>query len=61
MFEEILLGIIEKDCRQVTPEEYIHRKTWIFQLTGWFFYQMIRIMMRLMFLLSAKKSPPHTT
>jgi len=61
MFEEILLGIIEKDCRQVTPEEYIHRKTWIFQLTGWFFYQMIRIMMRLMFLLSSKKSPPHTT
>ncbi len=61
MFEEILLGIIEKDCRQVTPEEYIHRKTWLFQLTGWFLYQIIRIMMRLMFLLSAKKSPPHTT
>ena len=61
MFEEILLGIIEKDCRQVTSEEYIHRKTWLFQLTDWFFYQMIRIMMRLMFLLSAKKSPPHTT
>jgi cardiolipin synthase len=61
MFEEILLGIIEKDCRQVTPEEYIHRKTWLFQLTGWFLYQIIRIMMRLMFLLSSKKSPPHTT
>ena len=61
MFEEILLGIIEKDCRQVTPEEYIHRKTWLFQLTGWFLYQIIRIMMRLIFLLSAKKSPPHTT
>ncbi len=61
MFEEILLGIIEKDCRQVTSEEYIHRKTWLFQLTDWFLYQIIRIMMRLMFLLSAKKSPPHTT
>lgn len=61
MFEEILLGIIEKDCRLVTPEEYIHRKTWLFQLSGWFLYQIIRIMMRLMFLLSAKKSPPHTT
>lgn len=60
-FEEILLGIIEKDCRQVTSEEYIHRKTWLFQLTGWFLYQIIRIMMRLMFLLSSKKSPPHTT
>jgi len=57
MFEEILLGIIEKDCRQVTPEEYIHRKTWLFQLTGWFSYQMIRISMRLMFALAAKRSP----
>jgi cardiolipin synthase A/B len=54
-FEEILLGIIEKDCRQVTFEEYIHRKTWFFQLTDWFSYQMIRIMMRIMFLLTAKK------
>jgi cardiolipin synthase len=55
-FESILLGIIEKDCRQVTFEEYIHRKTWFFQLTDWFSYQMIRIMMRIMFALAAKRS-----
>jgi cardiolipin synthase len=60
-FEELLLDIVEKDCRQVTFEEYSHRKTWIFQITDWFSYQMIRILMRLMFLLSAKKSKPHVT
>jgi cardiolipin synthase len=60
-FEAILLDIIEKDCRQVTFEEYIHRKTWFFQLTDWFSYQMIRILMRIMFLLTAKKSKPPVT
>ena len=59
-FEEILLEIIEKDCRQVTFEEYIHRKTWIFQISDWFSYQMIRILMRLMFLLTAKQSKQHS-
>jgi cardiolipin synthase A/B len=53
-FENLLLEIIENDCRQVTFKEYIQRKTWLFQLTDWFSYQMIRIMMRLMFLLTAK-------
>ena len=56
-FEELLLGIIEKDCRQVTFAEYKKRKTWLFQLTDWFAYQMIRISMRLMFALAAKRSP----
>jgi cardiolipin synthase len=56
-FETILTGIIEKDCRQVTFEEYIKRKTWLFQLTDWFSYQMIRISMRIMFALAAKRSP----
>ncbi len=60
-FEELLLEIIEKDCRQVTFVEYIRRKTWLYQLTDWFSYQMIRILMRLMFLLTAKKSKPHST
>ncbi|MDO9580678.1 MAG: phospholipase D-like domain-containing protein [Bacteroidales bacterium] len=55
-FEEILLEIIDKDCRQVTFEEYIQRKTWFYQLSDWFSYQMIRILMRLMFSLTAKKS-----
>lgn len=57
-FEKILLDIIEKDCRQVTFEEYKKRKTWLFQLTDWFSYQMIRISVRAMFALAAKRSPP---
>jgi cardiolipin synthase len=58
-FEGLLQEIIEKDCRQVTFDEYIRRKTWLFQITGWFSYQMIRIMMRLMFALAAKRSKPN--
>jgi cardiolipin synthase A/B len=57
-FEGLLQEIIEKDCRKVTFEEYIRRKTWFFQLTDWFSYQMIRIMMRLMFAHAPKKSKP---
>jgi cardiolipin synthase len=57
-FENILLGIIEKDCRQVTSEEYIHRKTWFFQLSDWLSYQMIRLLMRIMFLLIIKRKKP---
>ncbi len=57
-FEGLLQEIIEKDCRKVTFEEYIRRKTWVFQLTDWFSYQMIRILMRLMFAHAPKKSKP---
>jgi cardiolipin synthase A/B len=57
-FEGLLQEIIDKDCRQVTFDEYNQRKTWLFQVTGWFSYQMIRIMMRLMFALAAKRSKP---
>ena len=55
-FDRYLLEIIEKDCRQVLFEEYIARKTWLLKLTDWLSYQMIRFFMRIMFLLSAKKS-----
>jgi len=53
-FEEILLEIIKKDCNQITSEDHIHHKIWFYQLFAWFSYQVIRIMMRLMFLLTAK-------
>lgn len=56
MFEKLLTGIIEKDCRQVTFSEYNKRKTWVFQFTDWLSYQMIRLAMRLMFLLAMKRS-----
>jgi cardiolipin synthase len=57
-FEQLLQDIIEKDCRKVTFADYIRRKTWLFQLTDWFSYQMIRILMRLMFAHAPKKSKP---
>jgi cardiolipin synthase A/B len=59
-FEALLLDIIDKECRQVTFADYIHRKTWLFQLTDWLSYQSIRFAMRIMFLLTAKKSKPHS-
>ena len=59
-FEQILLGIIKNDCRQVTFQEYSKRKTWLFQLGDWFSYQMIRVMMRAMFLLTTKKTIPNS-
>ena len=54
-FEKILLKIIKNDCRQVTTEEYLKRRTWFSQLRGWFSYQMIRLLMRLMAQMTAKK------
>ena len=62
-FEKILLRIIKNDCRQVTFEEYLRRKTWYNQFSGWISYQMIRLFMRLMAQMTSKKvkhppSPP---
>jgi hypothetical protein len=54
-FENLLLEIIESDCREVTFKEYIQRKTLFFQITDWVSYQMIRAMMRIMFLLTSKR------
>lgn len=54
-FEKILLKIIKNDCRQVTTEEYLRKRTWLSQLRGWTSYQMIRFLMRLMAQMTAKK------
>jgi cardiolipin synthase A/B len=54
-FEKVLLGIIEKDCRQIIFKDYTATKTWLFQLTDWFSYQMIRFLMRIMFLMTGKR------
>ena len=54
-FEKILLKIIETDCRQVTIEDYLRRKTIISQFTGWISYQMIRILMRILAQMTSKK------
>jgi cardiolipin synthase A/B len=53
-FEAILLGIIEKDCRQINFREYSRRKTRISRLADWASYQMIRFLMRIMFMLTGK-------
>lgn len=57
-FEGILFNIIDKDCRRITLQEYSRRKTWLFQLTGWISYQIIRFMLRVMFLMTTKKNKP---
>lgn len=54
-FEKVLLKIIRNDCRQVTFEDYMRRKTWFAQFSGWMSYQMIRLFMRLMAQMTAKK------
>ncbi|HNW57673.1 MAG TPA: phospholipase D-like domain-containing protein, partial [Bacteroidales bacterium] len=54
-FEKLLLKIIEKDCRQVTFEEYSHKRTLLYKFSSWFSYQVIRILMRLMLLLTTKR------
>ncbi len=54
-FEKVLLKIIRDDCRQITIEEYLRRKTWLSQFSGWISYQMIRLLMRLLAQMTSKK------
>ncbi len=54
-FENLLLRIIRDDCRQVTIEDYLRRRTMISRFTGWLSYQMIRILMRWMAQMTSKK------
>jgi cardiolipin synthase len=59
-FEKILLGIIENDCREITISEHVKSNTLLRRITGWISYQIIRFLMRIMFLLTTKKSKPMT-
>ncbi|MCE5345286.1 MAG: phospholipase D-like domain-containing protein [Bacteroidales bacterium] len=54
-FEKLLLDIIKKDCRQVTFDNFNSHRTWFYKFFSWFSYQTIRILMRLMFLLTTKR------
>lgn len=58
MFEEILDDIIRNDCREVTFDVYMKRRTWISRLSDWTAYQIIRLLMRLMFFMTSKKIKP---
>jgi cardiolipin synthase len=57
-FEKILLKIVKNDCRQITFEEYIRRRTWLSHSLGWISYQMIRLLMRIMSQMTSKKGKP---
>lgn len=59
-FEAQLLVIIKKDCRQIILKEYSRRKTWLDRLANWSSYQMIRFLMRVMFMLTGKQGSPRT-
>jgi cardiolipin synthase len=59
-FEELMKRIIRKDCREVTFDNYIHRKTWINRLIDWGSYQTIRFLLRIMFLLTSKGPKKHS-
>jgi cardiolipin synthase len=54
-FETQLLQIIKRDCRQVTIKDYLLRRSWYKRPFEWFSYQMIRLLMRGMFLLTSRK------
>jgi cardiolipin synthase len=54
-FEELLRKIIKNDCRQVTIEEYKRRRTWFSAISGWLSYQMIRLLMRIMYQMTSKR------
>jgi len=58
MFENILLEIINNDCRQVTFAQNELRKTWFSRFYNWLTYQVIRILTRLMFTRAPKRSKP---
>lgn len=58
MFENLLLDIINKDCRQVTFVQNELRKTWWSRLSNWTTYQVIRLLTRLMFTRAPKRSKP---
>jgi cardiolipin synthase len=53
--EAILQGIIENDCRQIKFSEYTRRKTWFSRLADWSSYQTIRLLMRIMFMLTGSQ------
>lgn len=54
-FEESLLRIISEDCRQVTIEDFLKSRTIFTRFSGWFSYQMIRLLMRIMAQMTSKK------
>ena len=59
-FERQLIQLIQNDCRQVTFDNYIHRRTWLTRATDWCAYQLIRLLLRLLFILTSKGPRKHS-
>lgn len=57
-FEEELTEIIRNDCREITLEEYSRRRRWYSQFAGWLSYQVLRLLMRITYQMTTKKSKP---
>ena len=53
-FESQLVELIENDCRQITFDNYIHKRTWFNRAIDWCSYQFIRVLLRLLFILTSK-------
>ena len=58
--ERQLIELIQKDCRQITFDNYIHRRTWLNRATDWCAYQLIRMLLRLLFILTSKGPRKHS-
>jgi cardiolipin synthase A/B len=48
--EKHLEELISEGCRQILPEEYKKSKNWFIQFSRWASYQLVRIMLRILFL-----------
>jgi len=48
----MMMAVMLKDCRQVTFDEYLHKRNWLSNMADWFSYQLIRASMRIMFFLA---------
>jgi cardiolipin synthase len=59
-FEEKLRDIIKHECRQVTLEDYARRRTLITRARNWWSYQMIRLILRIMWQHTSIKKKVHS-
>ncbi|MGI6322583.1 MAG: phospholipase D-like domain-containing protein [Bacteroidales bacterium] len=53
--ETLLHEILRNDCRQITIEEHQRASTLLSRFSGWLFYQIIRLLMKIMYQMTSKK------
>lgn len=59
-FERQLAELIRNDCRQITFDSYVHRRTWLNRVTDWCAYLLVRLLLRLLFVLTSKGPRKHS-